>query len=343
MYKSISINDTNFCEKLIKTFKEDGVCVINDVLTNDECEQYMNSIAQDFIKLDSGINNNNIIEWNAFNLPPQTRSGLFQALVSNLDAVWKIRSHNNIRKIFEILYSDLRKKQVKDFIVSGDGINIKPNNSHIMKTGDKDWAHIDQTDRSDIFKCIQGQCVLTNTTASFVASPKSHLLYLDILNKFNVNPNDQSNWLKFDDQQIEIVKKMMNDNKWEYQIPILAKRGSFIIWTSSLIHSARIQTKIEKKNPDDKFLGWRGVIYVCYRPINELSVQEIKKRQKAFEENRTTNHWGTKIFSKKPGSRWLYTEKKHPKIEEYIKDPKLVYQKLGKPILNNDQLKLLGY
>lgn len=343
MYKSISINDVDFNNKLIKIFREDGLCVINDVINDQDCDNYMDAIINDFVKLDSGIKKDRIDTWITHNLPPQTRTGLFQALVSNLSTIWQIRSNDNIRKIFEILYTNLRGKEVKDFIVSNDAINIKPNNNEIITNRTRDWAHIDQTDRTDIFKCIQGQCVLTNTTASFVASPKSHLLFLDILNKLSIDENDKSNWIKFNNEQLNIVNKMINDKGYDYQIPILSKKGSFIVWSSTLIHSARIQTRVEKLDPLDKYLGWRGVVYVCYRPKIEFSQKELNKRRKIFNENSTTNHWSTKVFPKKPGNRWQHIDKKHPNIETYIKEPKLVYNKIGKPVLNNQQLKLLGF
>ena len=45
-----------------------------------------------------------------------------------------------------------------------------------------DWANIDQTDDLDNpYKCIQGQMVLSNTSAGFKASPKSHLLFKEFL------------------------------------------------------------------------------------------------------------------------------------------------------------------
>ena len=157
MYKSISINDPQFAEKLINEFRSDGLVVINDVFSPLECDTYMDEIIDDFVKLNSGIDKNNIKEtWIDANLPTQTRPGLFQALMSNLKSVWTIRSHNNVRLIFEILYTNLRNRQVNDFIVSGDGINIRPGNVGPYTTNrTKDWAHLDQTIRNDIFRCIQ--------------------------------------------------------------------------------------------------------------------------------------------------------------------------------------------
>lgn len=343
MYQSISFNDPDFKTKLVNEVKSNGIAVINDVFTDIECDTHMENIINDFISLGTGIDLNDIENtWTTFNLPAQTRPGLYQMLMSNLKDVWAIRNKDNVRTIFEILYSDFKNKQVKDFIVSGDGINIKPGTiGPFIKKNAKDWAHLDQTIKKDLYKCIQGQAVLTNTTASFVASPKSHLVFDNIMEKLNCNTN--SNWLKFTDDQVKTIKQMIIDKGGQYQIPILAKKGSFIVWTSSTVHSAKLQDASELPTPEDKYKGWRGVVYVCYRPKEEFTKKEIDKRQKVFDENRTTNHWSQSVFGKKPGSHFAYNDKRHDIIESMIKDPTLVYAKLGKPVLTDEQKSLLGY
>ncbi len=340
MYKSISMNDVDFAGKLINEFKSDGFVVINDVFTDMECDTYMDEIIDDFVKLNSGIDKNNINDtWVDANLPPQTRPGLFQALMANLKSVWTIRAHNNVKVIFEILYSHLRNRQVNDFIVSGDGINIKPNMGPYTTNRSKDWAHLDQTTKNDIYKCIQGQAVLTTTTASFVASPKSHLVFDKIMDKLKINDTKMTNWLKFDPEQLPIVKELVGGENW--QKPIVSRKGSFIVWASTVIHSARLQNAYMEPIPTDKYLGWRGVVYVCYRPKEEFNKQEIATRLSAFNDNRVTNHWSLKIFDKKQGQSY-YTPKKCKAIEEMVNEPKKVYDKLGKPILSAEQNKLLG-
>ena len=343
MYPAISIDDAKFAKKLSKSFMENGLAVISNVFTPKECDDYMDNIVNDFVKLGSGIDKDNIADtWTTYNLPPQTRPGLYQALMSNTETVWSIRTHHNVRKIFTTLYSDLCDEKMDEFIVSSDGINIKPGFvAPFAKKNTKDWAHVDQTVPDDIYRCIQGQAVLTNTTASFVASPKSHLIFDKMLTK--IEHDAKSNWLKFSDDNIEIVKAMVEKIGGTWQIPILAQKGSFIVWASSVIHSARLQSDSVSSTKKDRYYGWRGVVYVCYRPLREFSAGEIKKRKKVFEENRVTNHWSTKMFGKKPGSRFGYTDPRHPEIEKMINDPTFVYKKLGKPNLSNEQLALLGY
>lgn len=342
MYPSVSFTDPKFAKKIIRKFKSDGVVVITDVFTKSTCDKYMNRIINNFVKLDTGIDKDDISNtWIPYNLPPQTRPGLFQALVSNFPAVWSIRSHPNVRSIFEILYSDLRGEQITDFIVSSDGINIKPGCiGPYTKPSSVDWPHLDQTIPNDIYKCIQGQAVLTNTSASFVASPGSHLVFDRILKKLKID--SKSNWLKFTPDNIDVVKKMVLKAGGQWQIPILAPAGSFIIWSSTTIHSARLQSKCIMPTTKDIYRGWRGVVYVSYRPKSEFTNAQLLKRISAYELNRSTNHWATHLFSKKPGGRYLYVNPRHPNIEAMLDDPELVYEKIGMINLNDVQNSLIG-
>lgn len=108
--------------------------------------------------------------------------------------------------MFEVSYSGLRVDKEDDFIVSFDGVNVKPGFvDGICTSKTKDWAHIDQTQfkKYGVYECTQGQAVLSNTSASFVASPKSHLAFEDILKEFGIE--SPSNWNKFKPEQISQV------------------------------------------------------------------------------------------------------------------------------------------
>lgn len=130
-YVTISYDDLDFESKLVESFKEYGVVVISNVMTKEECDNYVDSIVTNIENVGVNINRNNCKDtWLDENLPPQTRPGLFQACLANIEPVWKIRSDERMLKIFSTLYSNLRAKQYSnysDFIVSGDAINVRPN------------------------------------------------------------------------------------------------------------------------------------------------------------------------------------------------------------------------
>ncbi len=154
MYPSVSFHDPEFASKCIDRYEREGFCVIQDVFEPTECTTWLDSILQFFVSLGSGIDLARLEDtWIQERLPPQTRAGLFQALISNIPAVWDVRSHPNVQVIFKILYSHFRGEEIKDFIVSGDGINIHPNK--LPSRPVPDWAHLTrqpETTLIDVFK-----------------------------------------------------------------------------------------------------------------------------------------------------------------------------------------------
>jgi hypothetical protein len=160
------------------------------------------------------------------------------------------------------------------------------------------------------------------------------------MNKLKVNDTKNTNWFKFENNQLSIVKELVGEENW--QLPILSTKGSFIVWASTTVHSAKLQTECVEPILNDRYLGWRGVVYVCYRPKEEFDITEIRTRAKAFNENRVTNHWSLKIFDKRPGFNRYHNVKKCQVIEEMLNDPIIVYNKIGKPLLSIEQKKLIG-
>ena len=331
---TVNYDSPAFEKELITVYRKYGMAIISNVFSKEYCDDKMDDLISSFESLGTGIDRKRIKEtWTRDNLPPQSRPGLYQTLVGHTNSGWDIRSHKHVRHIFKTLYSDLRGKEIDDYIVSFDGINVLPNDTGPYDKG-KDWAHVDQT-YGDIYKCIQGQAVLTNTTAAFRATPGSCHLFSDILEIAEVDEKDKSNWKLFKNNTITKVKAYCEEKGLMWQIPIYSKAGSFIVWSSSTIHSAKVQDKQEEKDKDDIWKGWRGVIYVCYRPREEVRKYVLEKRVKHFQNNRLTTHWGEKLFSKSPGGRYLYMTKREDIIEECLKNPKKIYEIIGKPSVNN--------
>merc|ERR1712014_57257 len=248
---------------------------------------------------------------------------MFQAIISGPKPVWEMRKSEKLQKLFQNMYFHIRKdeecynddwKSPEDVeLISGiDGVNFQPSqvgtvrwngrNVNLDRIDGNDWAHCDQTTpRDEPFKCIQGSLCLSETTAGFRCSPKSHLVFEEILDKLNVHHT--GNWLKFKDSSIKnIVKPLVESVGGKWQTPVIVKPGSFIMWFSSTIHSALPATKRYKPTPDNPWKGWRGVYYICYRPVEEFTEKELLKRQQNIAENRVMNHWCLKTFGKNPGS-----------------------------------------
>ncbi len=194
MARSVSLHDSEFEKKLLKYYKRDGVAIITDIFSEKTSDHYMDMIVSYMEALGSGLDRNDLSTWTTENCPPQTRPGLFQCMLSNIPEVWDIRADKNVRKIFETVYSHFRGKKVTDFIVSGDGINIRPNGIGPFHTAKSTgWAHIDIREKGGKeFYCTQGQAVLTDTTASFRCSPGSHKIYEKVLDLHGINDNPRT-------------------------------------------------------------------------------------------------------------------------------------------------------
>jgi len=281
-------------------------------LKKKECDTYMDEIVTCLEKLGSGIDRKDLSTWNDDTLPPNLRPGLFHSLVAHLPPVWALRGDLRVRSIYATLYSYFREKKVDDFVVSYDGINVRPGTIGPYHEEKGDWAHLDQTVRGKPFLCIQGQAVLTNTTACLRATPKSYKVFEDVMDLHNIKRDNYKNWLMIDKRHIPTIKKLLcKKDKFKkkksgeefFQIPILSPAGSFIVWSSSTIHSARLPLEALEPTTEDRWRGWRGVVYISYRPREEFTKEELKQHSTLVEENRMTNHWSTKVFPLEAGQK----------------------------------------
>lgn len=332
----------NFDAQLALAFMKSGVVVIEGVFAAEECNRAMDEIVSAFERLSPNLRRDAPNTWIRANLAPQTRVGLYQAVVGNIAPVWRLRTDLRVARIFTALYSALRGELVTDFIVSGDGLNLKPNRVGPYEPT-KDWPHLDQTDGSP-FLCIQGQAVLTNTTAALRASPGSHLAFGKVLAA--TGGQSRVGWRKFDPATAELAKAEVLEAGGQWQVPVLSPRGSFIVWASSLVHAARVQLGPEPDDASDPWKGWRGVVYICYRPRAEFSAAQLKKRREAFEQNRVTNHRGTKIFPTNPMARYGPPPPGLCRTgsPNYVTSPVSVYELLGRPLLApGRERRLAGY
>lgn len=333
----------SFYNYLFNELSENGYVVIHNFYSKEKCDEIMSQILNSFIKLNTNINPQDIKNtWIPENLPPQTRPGLFQGIMCNLPCNWEARLDERLIKIFQVLYSKFRGKNIDDLIVSNDGINFRPNGLKPY-ANDNDWAHLDITLRNSMFECIQGQIVLANTSASFRCSPKSHKIYENILDKCGIDINDKSNWCKFDRKNHELlndIKTSIENIGGQYQIPIIEPAGSVILWLSSLVHSGKLADREEESDMMDLWKGWRGIFYICYRPREDFKKSELKKREKVVRENRATNHWGNKMFPKCTTSPYMNKNFYCPIIQKYIDEPSLYYDDTGlKPPFTNEIFK----
>ena len=326
-----------FFEDLPVVYREYGMCLILNVVKKEKCREIASEIVTSFESLETGLDHTQPETWIPYNLPPQTKPGLYQATMSHLPCIWEMRCSKKLRRIYEVLYSDLRGREITSLVPSIDGINIHPN---VVPNKRPDWPHVDQTRGTsrgasggeDIFKCVQGQLVLTKSTACFRCSPKSHHIHEFGLDLEGIEPKDTSNWCKFQPEHYDELKEKIEELGGAWQIPILppgketTAPGSFIIWSSTLIHSARNSIRVEKPTLADPFAGWRMVLYITYRPAEEFTAAELKKIAGYIASNRVMNHWNKRVFQKAPGGR--FQPKRSDEVNALIKNPEKVFELL---------------
>lgn len=333
-FQEFDITDNH--NKIIDHFKETGILIIKNVFTSEECLSYCNKIIESVRSLCPKLDPNDLDTWKPKHLPPGPRTGLFQHLVSTFPAVLEIRTDPRIRKIFETVYSGLRGQKLTEFFTSMDGINVRPHMPPFQHKND--WAHLDQTIPNKPFLCVQGQVVLSNTSACFRASPKSYLVHDQILDYCEemeiLKSGDTSNWLKFPRNEYRAIRELVESVGGEWQIPVRAPKGSVILWTSSTVHSAMTQS--EKPNEyqwvdEDPWEDWRFVVYTCYRPKTDIirgRKQHAARLQKCVEESRVTNHWGSRMFPKKQFRDATIREET---LQDLVDNPEKVSSVVGKP------------
>ncbi len=77
----------------------------------------------------------------------------------------------------------------------------------------------------------------------------------------------------------------------------------------------------ETPTEEDPFKGWRGVVYVCYRPKSEFSQAQLELLEDCLENNRGTNHWATWIWPLRRSN----ADKPIDGIPKLLEQPDLVY------------------
>ena len=306
--KNIDLSNVSSEEAKIIRQKLDeyGLAIIENVIPDDKCDEYVKTSVDWLGKLIKPLSRAPET-WTFENLPSGPRKGMMQSIISHSPVAWELRE--KLYPLFSALHG------TKDLITSLDGATILPP----IQGSNKDWPHIDQTKSEDDIKCFQGQVVLTNTTACFRCTPKSHLKHKEIVETLEINRKNQ--WYKFKDIDISTISPWFD----EWQIPIQVSKGSIILWRSTTIHSAKYVDDPKIYKPLYSWDGWRCVYYICMRPKKQFTKTGLKTIKKAALEGRTTNHWGTKTFPK----RQRYDDGKHRSVDKLLDDPTVVVQELN--------------
>jgi ectoine hydroxylase-related dioxygenase (phytanoyl-CoA dioxygenase family) len=282
-------------KKLKKTIEKYGVAIIPNVLNENECNEMINNIWNFFEhitqKWEIPIERNNQNSWKEFYKLYPLHSMLIQYWnVGHSQASWDVRQNIKIVEIFAYFWNC----SVNDLLVSFDGLsfNFPP---EITKRGwnlNNTWYHTDQSYTTPEFKCIQSFITgldINENDATLSFMEKSNKYHEEFKNNFNIT--DKNNWYKLNKEQ-----QLFYEEKNCKIMNIKCPKGSLVFWDSRTIHCG-IEANKNRIEPN-----FRAVIYLCYMPKILCSEKNLEKKQKAFNEMRTTSHYpcNIKLFPKHP-------------------------------------------
>ena len=233
-----------------------GYCIIPNVLTSDEIDTAKTMFKEWQKTIDDHDKIHRAID----------PHGIYKHHeVGHQRHAWYIRTNPKVQEAFKSIWN------CDDLIVSFDGsCYIDKNN----KQKDKIWTHTDQGPDNDT-QCYQGFVALTsNVERTLIVYESSHLYHKKYFEE--KGGKSKSNWHLIDHDILDNLKH----TKRALEVPA----GSLVIWDSRCFHQNRYGAPESEE---------RMVQYVCYFPRNHKhnTLAIHKKRQKYFEERRTTSHW----------------------------------------------------
>jgi len=282
-------------ETLRQTIDLYGVAIIPNVVSEEECNNMVNQIWDFFEHISQTwelpINRNNTESWSGFYDLFPLHSMLIQHWnIGHAQASWTVRQNIKIVEIFAYFWGC----SVNDLLVSFDGLsfNLPPETTKKGWNRGNTWYHTDQSYTSNDFKCIQSFITgidINEYDATLSVLEGSNKYHHNFKDEFNIT--DKDDWYKLTKEQEEFYY-----NKGCTIKNIKCPKGSLVFWDSRTIHCG-IEANKKRTMPNI-----RAVIYLCYMPRSLCNQANLKKKQKAFNENRTTNHYPCKIklFSKHP-------------------------------------------
>jgi hypothetical protein len=193
--------------------------------------------------------------------------------MANSDVMWDIRTHPNIRTIFEHVWN------TTDLISSFDGIGMRKSGEKGLELG----FHVDQDSTEDGMRAIQGVLALSRSdslTGGTVILPASHFHHSDLVSRI---PSSGDNWVETGHWQfIEVPDNDSIFEKCSAPVQPSLEPGDLLLWDSRTVHAVSPPTDIQTE---------RSVAYICLGPRKFATPKTLRQRMKAFELGIHGTHW----------------------------------------------------
>ncbi|XP_065639826.1 uncharacterized protein LOC124815790 [Hydra vulgaris] len=283
-------------ESLRETLKKYGVAIIPRVLDENECCAMVSGFWDFFEHITQNweipIKRNDEKSWNEFYKLYPLYSMLIQHWgVGHSQVCWDVRQNIKIAKIFAHFWGC----DVNDLLVSFDGLsfNLPPETTKRGWNKGNTWYHTDQSFMSAGFKCIQSFITgldVRDGDATLSVMEGSHKFHTEIKEMYNITNEFDWNKLTKEQEKFYLVDKKCRIKN------IKCPEGSLVIWDSRTIHCGIGADENREES------NIRAIAYVCMMPRDFCDQSNLEKKQKAFNEKRTTRHNPCKIdlFPKTP-------------------------------------------
>lgn len=291
-YKSYYCELENVQEQLDKY----GVAVIKNIINENECNEYIEKAWKNFNILTSKMKNpilkNKPETWKTiYELYPLHSMLLQHWGVGQWDFLWDIRCNKNVNEVFAKIWNC----ETNDLLTSFDGLSfhLPPEQTGRGWYRGNDWLHTDQSSEKKGLYTVQGFVTLFNINkydASLCIFEGSHKSHESFFKDHNII--EKKDWFRL---QKEIQYEYLY-NKGHKKVCVLAEKGSIVLWDSRLFHQG-IEPQRERTKTNTRL-----IVYTCMTNRTRARPCDLKKKQKAFNEQRMTTHCPHKpiLFSKIP-------------------------------------------
>ncbi len=329
---SSSSSSSTSLEPYFETLRAQGYVVIPNILTSAQCTSYKTRMWDWLEDLGLGTSRKDPDTWKAPTFPMTQHGIIAYPSLSHTQFIWDVRTEPNVMDVFAKLWN------TDDLLVGFCRASVYLPQQTVAT---KDWLHIDQSSTEPNLECYQGAVNLADQkepdSAGFMVLPFSHLYHADF----------------FKDTQKESkgdgYMHAPEDTAWFEQKDPRCKRtfvpvteGSITLWDSRCVHwnrsfpKSKASLSISNALPLANVPEGRYAIFVSMTPRTKVKDPKvIKRKREAFENRRSTNHWGHKVtyFPKKPHARWPKDIQHLKYIDQRLQENERVHKKIKESTL----------
>jgi len=272
--------------QVMEMLRNYGVAIMPNVLTPEECQamrtgmwDYLECITSNF---KNPINRDDPTTWKEMrHLYPKHSMLIQQWSIGHAQFIWDLRQNPKIANIFSLIWN----VPIENLLVSFDGasFHMPPENTGGGWFRGKSWLHTDQSYLRNSFECVQSWVTAYDVNpgdATLTFLEGSHGWHDAFRERFGIV--DKSDWFKLETQEhYDFYIKEHGCQQKYIQCPA----GSMVFWDSRTIHCGQEAIRNRAKP------NMRCVAYICMTARSKATQKDLEKKQKAFNELRTTNHW----------------------------------------------------